>query len=58
MTSLFLILLCLFVTLAVVVKIAERYGKPMEPEESQKLSKIIMILVGILLLVTAFKTFL
>ncbi len=53
MTTLFLILITLFLALAIVVKLAERFGKPMSPEESQQMSKIIMVLVGLVLLASA-----
>ena len=43
--------------LAIVVKLAERFGKPMSPEESQQMSKIIVVLVGLVLLASAFKFF-
>lgn len=55
MTNLFLILLCLFAALAIVVKVAERYGKPLEPEESQRMSKILWVLIGLIMAASAFK---
>lgn len=49
MENLLLILLCLFAALAVVVFVAEKYAKPMEPEQQAKLSRIFIILVFVLL---------
>ena len=45
MGTLLLILLVLFVALALVVKMTEKHGKPMEPGQWAKLSKILMALV-------------
>ena len=47
--NLLMILLVLFASLYVVVKLAERYGKPMDPEQQAKFSKIAIILMGIML---------
>ncbi len=49
MENLLLILLCLFAALFVVVKLAERFGTPMEPQEQSKLSRWAIILLAILL---------
>lgn len=45
MSTLFIILVVLFAVLAIVVKIAERYGKPMTKEQQSKLWPIIIFLV-------------
>lgn len=45
MGNLLVILLVLFVSLAVIVKVAEKYAKPMEDEQQRKLSRIAMILI-------------
>ncbi len=47
MGALLTILLVLFVALAIVVKITEKYGKPMEPEQQSKLWRILIILIFI-----------
>ncbi|PJE79567.1 hypothetical protein CI610_01472 [invertebrate metagenome] len=49
------ILLVLFLVLFVVVKIAERTSKPMSHERQAKLSRIILILVGVLLITRLIK---
>jgi uncharacterized membrane protein required for colicin V production len=49
MENLLFILLCLFIALFVVVKLTERFGKPMEPSEQRNLSRWAMILLAILL---------
>lgn len=45
------ILFILFLTLAVVVMVAERYSKPMSGEKQAKLSRIALILIAVLLIV-------
>lgn len=45
MGNLLTILLVLFVALAVVVKLTEKYGKPIAPELQSKLGRWIIILV-------------
>lgn len=50
MGNLLIILGVLFVALIVVVKVTERYAKPMEAEQQSKLSRIAMILMALLLL--------
>jgi len=49
MNNLFLILLMLFAVLAVVVKVTERYAKPIAPEQQGTLSRIIIVLVFVML---------
>lgn len=50
MGNLLIILGCLFVGLLIVVKLTEKHGKPMEPEQAAKLSRTAMILISILLI--------
>lgn len=49
MANLLLILGALFVTLFVVVKLAEKFAKPMPGEQMAKLSRLAMILIMVLL---------
>ena len=53
--NLILILVGLFAALAIVVKITEKKGKPLDPEQQQRYSKIIMVLVFLTLLGAMFK---
>lgn len=53
MGTLLTILLVLFVTLAIIVKVTEKYGKPLEPEQQARLSKAIVFLIVIGLIVQA-----
>ena len=55
--NLITILVVLFITLYVVVKLAERYGKPMTNEQQQRYSKWIVILVAIMLLASVIRFF-
>ncbi|HSG62856.1 MAG TPA: hypothetical protein VLA24_15640 [Pseudomonadales bacterium] len=48
--NLLLILVVLFAALAVVVKITEKKGQPLDVEQQQRYSKIIMVLVFLTLL--------
>lgn len=50
MTNLLLILGVLFVVLALVVYLTGRFSKPMDPERQNKLSRIAMVLIMVLLL--------
>ena len=50
MGDLLLIILVLFAVLAIVVKLTEKYAKPMDSEQDAKWSRIIIILIAILLL--------
>lgn len=45
MGTLLTILLILFIALAIVVKVTEKHGKPMEPEQQQKLWRWLIILI-------------
>jgi cadmium resistance protein CadD (predicted permease) len=47
MNSLFLILLFVFGSVALMVVLGEKFAKPMEPEKMQKLSRWIIPLVAI-----------
>lgn len=53
--NLVLILVGLFAALAIVVKITEKKGKPLDAEQQQRYSKIIMVLVFLTLLGAMFK---
>jgi len=53
-----IIVACVFVGMAIIVTLTEKFGKPLEPGEQQKYSKIIVTLVGVLLVVAALKHFL
>lgn len=55
MTNLLLILVVLFAALFLVVKLTERFSKPLQAEESQRLSKIIIFLVAATMLASAVK---
>lgn len=48
MQTLFTILAVLFLALFIVVKLTERYSKPMDAEEGNRYSKIIIVLLVIL----------
>jgi hypothetical protein len=50
MGNLLFILICLFVALWLVIKVAERYAKPLQPEQQAKLSRVLVILIFLLLL--------
>ncbi|AMO55270.1 hypothetical protein [Endozoicomonas montiporae] len=53
--NLLTILMLLFATLAVIVMVTEKYGKPMDNEKQAKWSKIIMVLVFALILIRILK---
>ena len=55
MGNLLLILIILFMVLAVVVKINEKYAKPMEAEQQAKFSRIIITLLVIMILARSFQ---
>lgn len=57
MGNLILILLILFATLAVVVKLAERYAKPVEEKDQAKFSKILLVLIGLMFIAAIFQHF-
>lgn len=48
--NLILILVVLFAALAVVVKLTEKHGKPLDAEQQQRYSKVIMVLVFVSLI--------
>ncbi|QOL25545.1 hypothetical protein LP316_14805 [Thalassotalea sp. LPB0316] len=48
--ALLIILACVFGGVALMVIFGEKHGKPLEPEQQQKYSKILMVLVFILLI--------
>lgn len=53
--TLLIILICLFLSLAILIRVAEKFGSPLQPEQSQRYSKIIIILMGLLLLASGAK---
>lgn len=53
--NLLMILLVLFISLYVVIKMTERFGKPMDPEKQAKLSNIALILIAVLLIARLLK---
>ncbi len=55
MGNLLLILIVLAAALFLVVKLTERFSKPLEPEESQRLSKVILFLIAATMLASAVK---
>ena len=55
--NLITILVVLFVALFVLVKLGERYGKPMTAQQQQQYSKWIVILVGIMLVASVIRYF-
>lgn len=56
MENLLLILVCLFVALFIVVKLTERFAKPVDPENQIKLSRWAMILLAVLLVGSLLRT--
>lgn len=57
MTNLIIILVVLFVTLAIVVTVAEKYAKPVDEKQQSKLSFITLLLMGGLLIAALFQQF-
>lgn len=53
MGTLLIILLILFVTLAVVVKVTEKHARPLEPEQQARLWRAIVILIVLSLIIQA-----
>lgn len=49
MTTLFMILLGVFAGVALMVVLGERFARPLEPEQMQRLSRWLMPLVGLML---------
>lgn len=57
MDNLFKILIILFASLAVMVFVLERIGKPMDDEQQSKISKWFLPLMAILALASIFRYF-
>ena len=57
MEALLIILVCLFAAVFVMVKVTEKHGKPLEPEQQSKLSGIFMVLLVVFLVVQAIQYF-
>ena len=55
MNNLMLILLLIFAGVAVMVVVGERFAKPADPEQMQKISRWIMPLVGLSLVLGLLK---
>ena len=53
--NLLMILAVLFICLFLVVTLAERFGKPMDPQKQAKLSRIALILIGVMLVARLLK---
>lgn len=47
---LLVILAVLFIAIAIMVVVGEKHGKPLAPEQQQKYSKILVVLVFVLLI--------
>jgi len=56
--NLLLLLIFIFGGLALIVLVLERFAKPMEPEQVQRISRWIYPLVGLLLVLSALRYFL
>jgi len=56
--TLMTILLFIFVGVALMVVLGERFGTPMEPEKMQRLSRWILPLVGLALVLSIINNFL
>jgi preprotein translocase subunit SecG len=50
MTNLLIILVVLFAVLALVVKLTEKHAKPIDSKEQNKLSRIAMVLIAMLII--------
>lgn len=57
MNTLFFLLLFIFVGVALMVVLGERFAKPMDPEQVQKLSRWIMPLVALSLIISMLSYF-
>ena len=55
MNNLMLILLLVFAGVALMVVLGERFAKPADPEQMQKISRWIMPLVGLALMLSLLK---
>ena len=53
MNSLFLILLCIFVGVALMVVLGERFAQPADPERMRQLRRWLIPLVGLSLVLSA-----
>ncbi len=54
--TLIIILACVFLAVALMVVLGERFGKPMTDEQQGKFGKITRILVFVLIIAAIFKT--
>ena len=52
MNNLFVILLCVFAGVALMVFLGERFARPANPEQLNKLSRWLMPLVGLMLVLS------
>ena len=57
MENLFKLLFYLFIAVALMVVVLERFGSPMEPEVQQKWSRWILPLCAVLLVIQLFRHF-
>lgn len=57
MTNLLIVLGVLFLALAVIAPLVERFAKPASPEDLQKYHKIFRILMGVMLLAVVIRYF-
>ena len=57
MNNLLLILFFLFVGVALMVFLGERFAKPADPEKTQRIARWIMPLVGLMLVLSAGRYF-
>ena len=58
MNNLFLLLLCIFGGVALMVVLGQKFAKPMEPEKMQRLQRWFMPLVGLMLVLSLLKFYL
>ena len=57
MPTLLLLLLCIFAGVALMVVFGERFAKPLAAEQQSRLSRWLMLLVGVTLVLSALKHF-
>ncbi|MFT6956316.1 MAG: cadmium resistance protein CadD (predicted permease) [Halieaceae bacterium] len=55
MNNLMLILLCIFISVALMVILGERFSKPVDSQKMQKLSRWILPLVGLAVVLSLLK---
>ena len=55
MTNLLIILAALFIALAIIVPLAERFAKPVDENQARNYSRIIMILLSLVMLGSVLK---